>query len=254
MYALPSLQQDYDVVMAAVQEDGRALEYTPPSLQGNPAIVHAAVLNDGFSLKWASADLKANKDLVLSVMCTTTYSTSAFRFADYSLTNDYDCVTRALAISRDIDPGWLPESGSWEDGPRRVLPFISQNIEEQLREDARQFVTFGDARTFLTDSLWSHASFMEFLLCTKSKLTPPEKPPPVTLLTSEDIHHHIAEYAGVPLGHELVPVPLAKQVMPILAAVTFSDEDNLAWCIREAGNSRWVAGSYQHTTPPFYIP
>jgi hypothetical protein len=55
---------DYESVMAAVQQDGWALEYADATLRANEKIVMAAVQQDGRALEFADDTLKANEEFI----------------------------------------------------------------------------------------------------------------------------------------------------------------------------------------------
>ena len=51
----------FDLVLAAVQQNGYALNYAEDSLKANEKIVLAAVKQNGFALKYADESLKNNE-------------------------------------------------------------------------------------------------------------------------------------------------------------------------------------------------
>ena len=53
------LRGDRDVVLAAVQQDGDALEYASAELQADREVVLAAVQQDGYALEYASVFCRA---------------------------------------------------------------------------------------------------------------------------------------------------------------------------------------------------
>ena len=55
------LRKDSEVVMAAVQNCGAALEHADKTLQEDEDIVSAAVSNDGAAMQFASSSLQNNK-------------------------------------------------------------------------------------------------------------------------------------------------------------------------------------------------
>ena len=54
--------------MAAVQQDGRALEYASEDLKNNEAVVTAAAQGYWRALEYASEDLKSNEAIVNAVV------------------------------------------------------------------------------------------------------------------------------------------------------------------------------------------
>ena len=237
------LQGNFDVVMAAVQQDGIALQYASCELCANPAIVEAAVRQNGYALQYASEDLHADKRLVLTAVRRPN-STEAFKFAAASLQKDYDFIARAVIVARAIT------TSIWRGGIRGILYYIDVSIQREIIKVARRFATLGQARIFVNEGRQSQAAFMEFLFGVKSKKhvanVEVNKEKPVTSLnfdkeTSEKLHRHIAEYAGVPLGQELKTIWLVEKVMPILEAACDNDHD-LPDRIRKCGiihDLRW---------------
>jgi hypothetical protein len=53
-----------------VQEDGLALRNMPPSIQDNPEIVMAAVRNNGNAIRYASENLQRNREIILTALRT----------------------------------------------------------------------------------------------------------------------------------------------------------------------------------------
>jgi hypothetical protein len=62
------LQSDREVVLAAVAQNGRALEHASAELQGDREVVLAAVAQDGHALKHASAELQGDREVVLAAL------------------------------------------------------------------------------------------------------------------------------------------------------------------------------------------
>ena len=67
-FASAELQADREVVLAAVQQFGRALQWTSAELQADSEIVRAAVRQDGRAIDYASADLSSDRDVVLALV------------------------------------------------------------------------------------------------------------------------------------------------------------------------------------------
>lgn len=62
------LRADYEIVDAAVQQDGRSLQFASESLRGCKPIVLKAVKASGVALSYASPELKKDAELVLSAL------------------------------------------------------------------------------------------------------------------------------------------------------------------------------------------
>jgi hypothetical protein len=61
-------RNDWRIVLAAVEQDWRALELTSDYLKGDEGIVFAAVCQNALALKWASNNLRQDKQFVLSLV------------------------------------------------------------------------------------------------------------------------------------------------------------------------------------------
>ena len=57
------LKADRDIVLAAVEQDGRALEYAAKSLKADRGLVLAAIKQSGQALVWASKELQEDQEL-----------------------------------------------------------------------------------------------------------------------------------------------------------------------------------------------
>ena len=68
-----------------MRRNGRYLEDAAPELQNNKKVVLAAVLNDGAALQWASERLKNDRDIVLAAARN---SRAALRYAAPELRRD----------------------------------------------------------------------------------------------------------------------------------------------------------------------
>jgi len=88
--SVPEEHKTPEVVLAAVQQDGKALQFAPIHLRGNRTIVLAAVTNAGQALKHASSNdpnLRDDKDVVLTAV---QRDESAYRFASDTMKGDLD--------------------------------------------------------------------------------------------------------------------------------------------------------------------
>jgi hypothetical protein len=61
-----TLQNDKEVVLAAVTQNGRALEYASKHLRDDPDVCYSAVNQNGFALRYASALNRDNEKVVLA--------------------------------------------------------------------------------------------------------------------------------------------------------------------------------------------
>eukprot|EP00930_Biecheleria_cincta_P070045 TRINITY_DN57715_c0_g1_i1.p1 TRINITY_DN57715_c0_g1~~TRINITY_DN57715_c0_g1_i1.p1 ORF type:complete len:281 (-),score=46.92 TRINITY_DN57715_c0_g1_i1:1-843(-) len=62
------IQEDKEVVLAAVLQNGLALQFAKGALLGDRELVSAAVEQNGFALQFASDRLREDRDLVLSIV------------------------------------------------------------------------------------------------------------------------------------------------------------------------------------------
>ena len=89
-----NLKVDREVVLAAVSNDGRSLEYADDALKADHAVVLAAVSNEGRALQYADDTLKADREVVLSAV---SKNGSALEYADDTLKVDREVVLAAVS-------------------------------------------------------------------------------------------------------------------------------------------------------------
>lgn len=82
-----------NIVLAAVQNDGCALEFASEELRNDEGVVLAAVNNYGYALKYASEKLKDNRDIVLCAVQTYGY---VLQYASTELKKDRKIVLAAV--------------------------------------------------------------------------------------------------------------------------------------------------------------
>ena len=85
----PSLKKDRDYVLAAVKDDGRALQFADPSLMKDRELVLVAIKENGLALKYADESLKKDKEFVLAAVAK---DFCALMFADESLFEDEELL------------------------------------------------------------------------------------------------------------------------------------------------------------------
>jgi uncharacterized lipoprotein YbaY len=120
---LPDFQDNHDIVLAAVSNDGRALEFASSDIRDNHDIVSAAVRQNGKALQFASLDLRNNRDIVLAavrqygfalhnasatiqnnngiVLVAVSQDGWALKFASTNLQNDHEIVLAAVRQDGD---------------------------------------------------------------------------------------------------------------------------------------------------------
>ncbi len=88
-YADEKLKADKKFILAAVKQNGKALEYTDEKLKADKKIVLLVVKQNGRTLEYADEKLKANKEVVLAAV---KQDVSALDYVDDSLKNDPDIL------------------------------------------------------------------------------------------------------------------------------------------------------------------
>lgn len=122
-YASDDLKNDKDVVLAAVSENGMVLENVNDDFKGDKKIVMAAVNRDGGALFHASDELKADKDIVWAAFQKNRLS---FKFASSSLRGDKVFV---LPIVKIFGKSLECVSEELRADPQIVAAAIAQNID-----------------------------------------------------------------------------------------------------------------------------
>ena len=87
------LQNDREIVMAAVTQHGDAVRWASDELQNDPEVVLAAATQDGSVLQWASDELQDDRAIVLAAV---TQNGGALQFASDELKNDREIVLAAV--------------------------------------------------------------------------------------------------------------------------------------------------------------
>jgi len=91
-----SLQKDKEIVLAAIKENGRALEYADESFRKDKEIVLEAVKQTGAALMYADESFQKDREIVLSAV---KESGNALNYADKSLKKDKEIVLEAVKQS-----------------------------------------------------------------------------------------------------------------------------------------------------------
>ena len=92
-YASEALKADREVVMAAIENIGYALQYASEELRSDSQFILAAVEKNGYALKYASDVLKADPEVVLAAV---TQNGKALFDADEALRADRGIVMAAI--------------------------------------------------------------------------------------------------------------------------------------------------------------
>ncbi|CAK9028143.1 unnamed protein product [Durusdinium trenchii] len=112
----PKVQNDREIVMAAVKSRGTALKFADPALRRDREIALAAVAKDGHALRYASA-LRADREVVLAA----------------ALNSGSSIQHAAPHLRKDIEIGAV---AMLED--QRALSFVPQDLWVDCLEEARR--------------------------------------------------------------------------------------------------------------------
>jgi hypothetical protein len=93
LHRVPELHNNREIVLAAVQHNGLALQYASAALRNDPVIVRAAVQRDGPALEYASEDLRNDPEIVRAAV---QQNGRALEFASEDLRNDPVIVLAAV--------------------------------------------------------------------------------------------------------------------------------------------------------------
>ena len=92
----PEMRNNREVVMAAVQQNGFALEYASAEMQNDREIVMAAVQQTVYALYYASDKMKNNRDVVMAAVEQDPF---ALQYASHEMRNNRDVVMAAVQQS-----------------------------------------------------------------------------------------------------------------------------------------------------------
>jgi hypothetical protein len=97
-HASAGLRGDKEVVMGAVAQDGWALRYASAPLRGDREVVMVAVVRNGLALFFASDELRGNKEVVMAAVA---QDALALRYASAELRADEEVVMAARAATNN---------------------------------------------------------------------------------------------------------------------------------------------------------
>jgi len=118
--------KDRDEVLAAVKENGRALEDADKSLQKDREIVMAAVKQNGLALEHADKSLQKDKEIVMAAVKQNGW---ALTYADDTLGADREVVLEAV---RNYGEALLAADDSFKTDREIVLEAFKSDSEEPL--------------------------------------------------------------------------------------------------------------------------
>ena len=93
MFASPMLQADRGVVLAAVEQNGKAFYFAHCDMKTDKAFVLEVVKRHGLALKWADASLQADREVVLEAVRS---KGRALKYACADLRQDREIVLQAV--------------------------------------------------------------------------------------------------------------------------------------------------------------
>ena len=96
--ALDSFQQDREIVLAAVKQNGRSLQFAPEELRRDSEIVLAAVKQNGGAFEYAPEQLQEDRKFVLAVV---KLNGGALQYASEVLQQDREVVLAAVKQNHD---------------------------------------------------------------------------------------------------------------------------------------------------------
>ena len=88
-------------MLAAVEQDGRALQYASAELRSDRKFVLAAVKQDGRALEYASAELRSDREIVLAAVEQDGHGLTAFAANDAEFTR---CCALCRMLTTRIPP------------------------------------------------------------------------------------------------------------------------------------------------------
>ena len=128
----PSYKNDLEVVLAAVKHIGVALQFASDELKNNREVVLAAVRQCGEALQFASDELKNDPEIVLAAM---RQSGGAIQFANHNLQNNPDSFIdhkeyKNLMLAAVMKNGWVLEfvTPALKNDPEVVFAAVKQNF------------------------------------------------------------------------------------------------------------------------------
>ncbi|KAG2373787.1 hypothetical protein C9374_011876 [Naegleria lovaniensis] len=142
-FASPTLRDDATIVLAAVSNNGLALKFASDRLRNDFDIVKTAILKNGFALEYASEELQNNRQLVHLDLPTLAF---AYCFASEEIRSSFDITMKAIEVEGNF--------------------IRSDDIPLQLLKDERIILTLlkysnGFLRDIPNKQLLGDRSFME---------------------------------------------------------------------------------------------
>ena len=120
-YAYEDLKKDKDIVLAAVSQNGRALQYASDELKKDKEVVLAAVSQNGRALRYASPEMKDDRGVILEAV---RLKGDALMYASETLQNDKEIV---LAAVRQNGPALMYAFDDLKNNKEVVLTAMMQD-------------------------------------------------------------------------------------------------------------------------------
>jgi predicted patatin/cPLA2 family phospholipase len=114
------LQNDKDIVFAAVIQNGVALRFASKELRNNKEVVLAAVKNEGWALTYVSDELRNDEDVVVAAVTRHGYM---LEHVSEELKNDEYFLYKVDCTSKIIHHSC-------------IFKFLSERIQEEIIKDA----------------------------------------------------------------------------------------------------------------------
>lgn len=137
-YASYALKGDREIVLAAVKQNALALQYASVALRGDREIVLAAVKQNGWALQYASVALKGDREIVLAAV---KEDASVLQFASESLNNNkaflLDAVEQNLGVIQYFHQAMLEDEAFMSLIRNRQPGFIDEIPGEYLKNKPR---------------------------------------------------------------------------------------------------------------------
>jgi hypothetical protein len=128
-------QNDFNLVLEAVQRKPFLLRYASKELQNNEKIVTTSISQNGLCLNYASKEFKDNEEMVFKAMKSDIY---AFQFASDRIKNDRRLAFKAVIVNQDLLNHVSNALRKDEDFNRRILinaPKLYKFIDDDMKRN-----------------------------------------------------------------------------------------------------------------------
>ena len=133
MFASAAMEDDREVVIAACNQNGQALQYASAALQDDREVVLAACKQNGLALQYASVALKDDREVVVEGC---NQNGGALRYASVALLKD-DREVVMVAIAQNYTFGRPYLISQYASRALRVVEFEGNRIVTHVRDQLR---------------------------------------------------------------------------------------------------------------------